>query len=82
MVRTPELCSLRTTGGDLKGSVLDDFKFFDIGHGSSRSQDWGGVVYDGADNGVVGEGNGRFVTICLVPMFGRQGLNKLGCLDK
>ena len=56
-----DLCSLRATGGDSKGRVLDGLKFFDIGDGCGRSPDWGGVVYDGAYDGVVGERNGRFV---------------------
>ena len=36
-------------------------KLLDIGDGCGRSPDWGGVVYDGAYDGVVGERNGRFV---------------------
>ena len=55
------LCSLRATGGNSKGRVLDGLKFFDIGDGCGRSPDWGCVVYDGAYDGVVGERNGRFV---------------------
>ena len=68
------LCSLRATGGDSKGRVLDGLKFFDIGdgcgrgpdwggvvYGCGRGPDWGGVVYDGTDDGVVGEGDGGFV---------------------
>ena len=56
-----DLCSLRATGGDLKGRVLDSLKLLDIGDGCGRSPDWGGVVYAGAYDGVVGERNGRFV---------------------
>ena len=56
-----DLCSLRATGGDSKGRVLDGLKLLDIGDGCGRSPDWGGVVYDGADDGVVGEGDGGFV---------------------
>ena len=52
--------ALRATGGDWKDRVLDGLKFFDIGDGCRRSPDWGGV-YDGADDGVVGEGDGGFV---------------------
>ena len=55
------LCSLRATGGDSKDRVLDGLKFFDIGDGCGRGPDWGGVVYDGTDDGVVGEGDGGFV---------------------
>ena len=51
---------MRATGGDSKGRVLDCLKLLDIGDGCGRSPDWGGVVYDGADNGVVGEGDGGF----------------------
>ena len=54
------LCSLRATGGDSKGRVLDGLKL-DIGDGCGRSPDGGGVVYDGADDRVVGEGDGGFV---------------------
>ena len=52
---------MRATGGDSKGRVLDGLKFLDIGDGCGRGPDWGGVVYDGADDGVVGEGDGGFV---------------------
>ena len=40
---------------------MDGLKFFDVGDGCSGSPDWGGVVYDWADDGVVGEGDGGFV---------------------
>ena len=56
-----DLCCLRASGGDSKGRVLDGLKLLDIGDGCGRSPDWGGVVYDGADDGVVGEGDGGFV---------------------
>ena len=36
-------------------------KFLDISDGCGGGQDWGDVVYDGADDGVVDEGNDRFV---------------------
>ena len=36
-------------------------KFFDIGDGCGRGPDWGGVVYNEADDGVIGEGDGGFV---------------------
>ena len=62
---------MRATSGDSKGRVLDGLKFFDVGNGCGRSPDLGGVVYDAADYGVVGEGDGRFV---LSPMSDRQGL--------
>ena len=63
---------MHATGGDSKGRVLDGLKFFDIGDGCGRGPDWGGVVFDGADDGVVGEGDGAW--ICLVSMSGRQEL--------
>ena len=56
-----DLCGLRATGGNSKGRVLDGLKFFDIGDGCGRGADWGGVVYDGTDDGVVSEGDGGFV---------------------
>ena len=40
---------------------MDGLKFFDVGDGCSGSPDWGGVVYDGADDGVVRQGDGGFV---------------------
>ena len=49
------------TGGNSKSRVLDGFKFFDVGDECGRSPDWGGVVYDGANDEVVGEGDGGFV---------------------
>ena len=49
------------TGGNSESRVLDGLKFFGICDGCGRSPDWGGVVYDGADYGVIGDGNGRFV---------------------
>ena len=63
---------MRATGGDSKGRVLDGLKFFDIGDGCDRGPDWGGVVYDGTDDGVVGA-RGRWL-ICPVPMSDRQEL--------
>ena len=40
---------------------MDVLQFFDIGNRCSRGPNWGGVVYDGADDGVIGEGDGEFV---------------------
>ena len=56
-----DLCGSRATSDDSTGRVLDGLKLLDIGDGCGRSPDWGGVVYDGAYDGVVGERNGRFV---------------------
>ena len=45
----------------MRGRVLNVLQFYDIGIRCSRGPNWGGVVYDGADDGVVGEGDGEFV---------------------
>ena len=52
---------MHATGGDSKGRVLGGLNFFYIGDGCGRRPDWGGVVYDGTDDGVVGQGDGGFV---------------------
>ena len=61
MMEQVNLCGLCATSGNLESRVLDGLKFLDVGDGCSGSPDWGGVVYDGADDGVVGEGDGGFV---------------------
>ena len=61
VIEQVDLCSLRATGGDSKGRVLDGLKLLDIGDGCGRSPDWGCVIYDGADDRVVVKGNGIFV---------------------
>jgi hypothetical protein len=40
---------------------LDGLEFFDVGVGCCGGPNWGGVVNDGADDGVVGKGDGGLV---------------------
>ena len=61
MMEQVDLCGLCATCGNSESRVLDGLKFFDVGDGCSGSPDWGGVVHDWADDGVVGEGDGGFV---------------------